>query len=84
MDFIKRYRTVLDQLDEKLDDDFPLWEVIEKFDREREFPEELKEHRAAKADLRPGPYSGHAGASSREPTPATPKLRLRRTQGSPG
>lgn len=46
LDFIKRYRTVLDQLDEKLGKDFPLWDVVEKFDRENEFPDELKEYRA--------------------------------------
>jgi hypothetical protein len=46
LDFIKGYRRVLDQLDEKLGADFPLWDVIEKFDREGDFPEELKEHRA--------------------------------------
>lgn len=46
LDFIKRYRTVLDQLEEKLDADFPLWDVIENFDREGDFPDELKEHRA--------------------------------------
>ena len=45
LDFVKKYRNVLDQLDERLGDDFPLWDVIEKFDREQEFTEELKEHR---------------------------------------
>ncbi len=45
LDYIKKYRDVLDQLDERLGDDFPLWEVIEKFDSEQEFAEELAERR---------------------------------------
>jgi hypothetical protein len=45
LDYIKDYRDVLDQLDETLGEDFPLWEVIEKFDREQDFAEELQEHR---------------------------------------
>ena len=43
LDYIKQYRDVLDQLDERLGDDFPLWEVIEKFDAEQDFAEELSE-----------------------------------------
>ena len=45
VDYIKHYRDVLDQLDETLGEDFPLWDVIEKFDREQDFAEELKAHR---------------------------------------
>jgi hypothetical protein len=45
LEFVKKYRDVLDQLDERLGDDFPLWEVIEKFDREQEFMEEKAERR---------------------------------------
>jgi hypothetical protein len=45
LDYIKDYRDVLDQLDETLGEDFPLWEVIEKFDREQDFAEEFQEHR---------------------------------------
>ena len=45
LEFVKKYRDVLDQLDERLDDDFPLWDVIEKFDREQEFTEEKAERR---------------------------------------
>jgi hypothetical protein len=43
LDYVKQYRKVLDQLDERLGDDFPLWEVIENFDSEQEFTEELQE-----------------------------------------
>ena len=45
MDFIKRYRDVLDQLDQQLPDDFPLWEVVENFDKEQEFVDELRQRR---------------------------------------
>jgi hypothetical protein len=60
IDFIKRYRAVLDQLDEKLGDDFPLWDVIEKFDRESDFTAELKDRHArlgkpAEAPAKPAP-----------------------------
>jgi len=44
LDYVKQYRKVLDQLDERIGDDFPLWEVIEKFDVEQDFTEEIKEH----------------------------------------
>jgi hypothetical protein len=47
LEFVKKYRDVLDQLDERLGDDFPLWDVIEKFDREQDFTEELAERREA-------------------------------------
>jgi hypothetical protein len=45
MDFIKEYRKVLDQLDEKISDDFPLWTVIENFDNEAEFADDVREHK---------------------------------------
>ena len=79
LDFVKRYRTVLDQLDEKLGEDFPLWDVIEQFDREGDFPEELKEHRAAQGrptaqDLIPAtpePTPTEEAAPATPETPAT-------------
>jgi hypothetical protein len=45
LEFVKKYRQVLDQLDERLGDDFPLWDVVEKFDKELDFTEELAERR---------------------------------------
>jgi hypothetical protein len=45
VEYVKAYRKVLDQLDERLDDDFPLWDVVEKFDVEQDFTEELQERR---------------------------------------
>jgi hypothetical protein len=44
-DFVKGYRRVLDQFDERLGDDFPLWDLLEKFDRENEFTEDINAHR---------------------------------------
>jgi hypothetical protein len=45
LDYVKQYRKVLDQLDERLGDDFPLWEVIENFDVEQDFTDEIQERR---------------------------------------
>ncbi|HEX5471869.1 MAG TPA: hypothetical protein VFW73_08275, partial [Lacipirellulaceae bacterium] len=45
LDFIKGYRRVLDQFDEHIPEDFPLWDVIEKFDRENDFTAELSAHK---------------------------------------
>ena len=63
IDFIKHYRNVLDQLDEKLGEDFPLWDVIEKFDREQTFTEELSNHKQGQ----PGAAPKSAGARRRRP-----------------
>jgi hypothetical protein len=49
LDFVKQYRRVLDQYEERLSDSFPLWDVVEKFDRENDFTEERKEHDKHKA-----------------------------------
>ena len=67
VDFIKGYRRVLDQFDERLDDDFPLWDVIENFDRESDFTEDIAAHRKRKG--LPPLYPPAAPADA-EPTPA--------------
>ncbi len=67
VDFIKKYRNVLDQLDEKLGEDFPLWDVLEKFDRENDFNAELKEHHERQG--KPTGSPTEKGAEP-EPTPA--------------
>lgn len=67
VDFIKRYRQVLDQLDEKLGDDFPLWNVLEKFDREGDFTADLKDYHE-----RHGMPTGPPGEKPATPTPAEP------------
>ncbi len=63
IDFIKRYRQVLDQLDEKIADDFPLWDVIEKFDKESDFTTEIKERKEKQGKPTGGP-------ATPAPTPA--------------
>jgi hypothetical protein len=65
VDYIKMYRDVLDQLDERIADDFPLWEVIEKFDVEQEFTEELAERRQ-----RLGQASGEDSSETSQPADA--------------
>ena len=44
IDYAVQYRDVLDQLDEPFGEDFPLWDVIEKFDTEQKLQEELSAH----------------------------------------
>jgi hypothetical protein len=44
IEYIKDYHKVLGQLEELVGDDFPLWDVIEKFDRDQQFTEDLKRH----------------------------------------
>jgi hypothetical protein len=70
LDFVKRYRTVLEQLDEKLGEDFPLWDVIEKFDREGVFPQELNEHRIRQG--RPLPEDTAPAKTEPAPSEAAP------------
>ena len=60
----EEYRDVLDQMEEKIPDDFPLWDVIENFDREQDFVEEIAEHKRKK--------SGESATPSTEPEPAAP------------
>jgi hypothetical protein len=45
MVFIVEYKDVLEQLDEQLADDFPLWDIIEAFDSEQKFEVELREYK---------------------------------------
>lgn len=45
MEYVTEYREILDQLDESLDEDFQLWDIIESFDDERQFVEELRLHK---------------------------------------
>ncbi|MCC7085886.1 MAG: hypothetical protein IT427_12865 [Pirellulales bacterium] len=76
IEFIKRYRSVLDQLDEKLPDSFPLWDVLEKFDRESDFATELKEHQEKQGKSTGTPATPEPtpadNAAKPEPTPAEP------------
>ncbi len=81
LDFVKGYRRVLDQFDERLDDDFPLWEVIENFDRENDFTEDIAAHRKRKGlpplyptEPAPTPAAPPEGApdAAKAATPAAP------------
>jgi hypothetical protein len=53
MDYVKQYREVLDQLDETLSDDFPLWDVVEGFDTDQNFTSELEAHKQRHPDKKP-------------------------------
>lgn len=74
LDYIKKYREVLVQLEETIADDFPLWEVIEKFDREQEFTEEIAEHKQRQSgETAPTPEAAPSSPEPSEPTPSTPE-----------
>jgi hypothetical protein len=64
LDYVKQYRRVLDQLDERLDDNFPLWEVIEKFDVEQDFTEEIQERRQRQGQAPDDSAAQESGAPS--------------------
>jgi hypothetical protein len=70
LEFVKGYRAVLDQLEETIDEDFPLWEVIEKFDREQVFTEELAAHKERQGETG-GATSTQPPAETSPPTDAT-------------
>jgi hypothetical protein len=77
VDYIEKYRQVLDQLDEKLGDDFPLWDVLEKFDRENKFNAELKDYRerhgrATEADKAADKAKAEAAAAAPAPADGAP------------
>ncbi len=59
LDYIKDYRKVLDQMEETISEDFPLWVIIENFDKEQDFLEDLTRYRQIKSGVTPTP----------EPTP---------------
>jgi hypothetical protein len=45
----KKYRDVLEQFGESLNESYPLWNALEKFDSQHEFTEEIAKHRERKA-----------------------------------
>jgi hypothetical protein len=81
VEYIKDYRDVLTQREETIPDDFPLWEVIENFDTEQEFTEEIAEHKKrtdGESTLSPGsaptsPEPVEPPPPASEPAPATPE-----------
>ncbi len=73
LDFVKDYRkNVLDALDERLGPDFPLWDLVEQFDREQDFVEELKEHRGETGAATPTATDGTQPAAPASTPPAEP------------
>jgi hypothetical protein len=75
IDFIKQYRDVLDQLDETIGDDFPLWDAVEQFDREQVFKEELAAHKDRTGTAKPKSGTspdGTPGSTSGEKKAAPP------------
>jgi hypothetical protein len=68
--YFVQYRDVLDQLDEEMDDTFPLWDVIERFDSEQKFQQELTAHMQRTGQLPPAgqtPAEGAAAPSEQPP-----------------
>lgn len=55
--YILEYRNVLDQMDEELGEEFPLWDVIERFDNEQKLSEELAAHHKRVAESQPAATS---------------------------
>jgi cell division septation protein DedD len=75
LDFVKHYRRVLDQYEEHIGEDFPLWDVIEKFDKESDFAEEKKEHDKHKTPSAAGtaPAAANPATPAAETAPAAAK-----------
>lgn len=70
LQFILDYRSVLRQLDEQIPDDFVLWDIIEKFDVEQDFIDELREHQQRMGGSAEGDQSEDAEADDAEPDEA--------------
>lgn len=67
MYMIYDYNKVLEQLDEEVAEDFPLWEVIERFDTEREFAAEVEERRRARGEGGDTPQTDTPGEAAESP-----------------
>lgn len=65
--FVKDYRDVLNQLDESIPEEFPLWVLIEQFDTERSFTEELQEHLERQGKTPEGEKSDETPTPTEEP-----------------
>ncbi len=63
IEYIKEYKTVLEQDDETIPADFPLWDIIENFDSEMNFEAELRAARSAGRSAR----SRRIAGSPRDP-----------------
>jgi len=74
MVYVTQYKKVLDQLDEEIPDDFPLWDIIENFDVEQDFVEELAAYKSRTQSEADSPASDQAQPSVQPPAqpPAEP------------
>ncbi len=71
--YIVQYRNVLDQMDEELTEDFPLWDVIERFDTEQKLSEELKAHQKRVEEKKAGGTGQAPAAPATEPATSATK-----------
>ena len=71
--YIMQYRDVLDQLDEQLGEDFPLWDVIERFDNEQKLQEELAAHKQRIGAAPPAEAPAAAATSSADEATMPPR-----------
>ena len=83
IEYIKHYKEVLDQLDEQIGEDFPIWDVIEKFDREQLFGEELAKHRQIQTGATPESTPPTAPAASESAEPSTPPATTEPAESAP-
>ncbi len=51
--YILQYRNVLDQMDEELSEEFPLWDIIERFDNEQKLQDDLAAHKQRIGEAQP-------------------------------
>jgi hypothetical protein len=65
--YILQYRNVLDQMDEQLDESFPLWDVIERFDNEQKLQDELTAHQQRIGTAPPAGATGAAPSAEQKP-----------------
>lgn len=77
MVFVYEYNEVLEQLDEQIPDDFPLWEIIETFDVDQVFTEalrnrELERRRLEATDATETEEPASKSESETEPTAGDP------------
>jgi hypothetical protein len=77
LDYVKAYHRVLDQFEERLPENFPLWDVVEKFDRENQFTVDRAEHDKHKAG------KGKSAAPPSAPAPTAEKPPAKKTPETP-
>lgn len=63
MVFVYEYKDVLEQLDEEIAEDFPLWDLIEAFDTDQKFEVELRERARSRGVSPPAEADGVPAAA---------------------